>query len=169
MPEMIPVAIWYNPADGATCSLCWDLISVYQGMPFIVGSAEYWMAMGTFHRNCRWIYIYTVIPISELKEAPPLTDAIPADSKTWGIAYNSFVPLPVLAEKRKRIAERPIKRKEGAIQQGTTVFNREHYQSAKQLIRQLIRTGGLTIDKIYAKIVKKYGVSGIVAYNEAGL
>ncbi len=169
MAKLIPVAIWYNPADGATCPLCWDLISVFQGMPFIVGSAEYWMAMGTFHPNCRWYYVYTVMPLSEYKEPPPLTEAIPADSSTWDIAFTSFMPIAALGYQTDRIAGRDVKRKQGAVQEGTPVYNEDDYQSARQKLRTMIRQSALTIDEMFDRIVKKFGVNGVLAFNEANL
>ena len=169
MAKTIPVAIWTHPADSITCDLCWSLLGVYQGMVFIIGSPEYWAAMGIFHPNCRFLYIYSVIPIKEMKTIPAMTEAIPADSPTWDIAFFTIVPIEALSFRTDRIAVRPIRRKQGAIQEGTPVFSREAYQSAKQKLRELIRKGELTLDVIYDRLVRKFGVNGILAYNESGL
>ncbi len=165
IPLIIPTATWYNTDDSDTCDFCKELIGSLQGKRFIVGSPAYFDNMGTFHPNCRWWYSYGVIPAGVITTQPERVDVLPPDNPAWDIAHKSIVPLQVWPHKIDRIAARGIKRKQGAIQEGTDKYDLELVQKAKQEIRRLTKQGELT-EKQRDRLIRKYGINYFVAFNE---
>ncbi len=166
IPLIIPTATWHNTLDDRTCDFCSELIGSLQGVRFIVGSSAYWDNMGTFHPNCRWRYNYGVIPVGVITTEPKRVDILPPTAPAWDIAHKSIIPLQVWPHRIDRIVARPIKRKQGAVQEGTDKYDLNLVQKAKQEYRKLVKQATLTLDKIRDKLIRKYGINAFVAFNK---
>ncbi len=166
---LIPAWEWHHPIDITTCDFCYDLIGAYEGIVVPMGSQAAAEIAGPFHPNCKWArWIFRLVPPSLFgKPVKGIIDALPAESKTWGIASKSIWPIAVFAAMIDKAKDKEVKLPDMSYQD--IEFSPSLIEDAAAYIRKVLRKGEKTLDYIKEYVYNKYGINGSIAIEEAGI